>query len=275
MKASAGRTVVTGFGAIAEPPRTPGSRRDIWFKQMMDPEAHLEGLARMGVDVSVISSSTVIQNTAWADASTGLELDRRCNDMIADWVRRYPDRFVGTFTMPLKDPYLSLQEMERAVKQLGLRIANLPANVEGVYLGEPRFRPFWEAVNELGVIAFIHPDGVLDPWFQKYGLWNSVGQPIEEAKVMSSLIYEGVLEFVPRSEDRHGARRRLHAALPRPARPQRQEPPRHDGQHQPRAELVLEAVLLRHLHLRSGDARCADRAGRPRPHSDGFGLPGR
>ena len=90
LKASAGRTVVTGFGAIAEPPRTPGSRRDIWFKQMMDPEAHLEGLAKMGVDVSVISSSTVIQNTAWADASTGLELDRRCNDMIADWVRRYP-----------------------------------------------------------------------------------------------------------------------------------------------------------------------------------------
>jgi aminocarboxymuconate-semialdehyde decarboxylase len=197
VKASAGRTVVTGFGAIAEPPRTPGSRRDIWFKQMMDPEAHLEGLAKMGVDVSVISSSTVIQNTAWADASTGLELDRRCNDMIADWVRRYPDRFVGTFTMPLKDPYLSLQEMERAVKQLGLRIANLPANVEGVYLGEPRFRPFWEAVNDLGVIAFIHPDGVLDPWFQKYSLWNSVGQPIEEAKVMSSLIYEGVLESFP------------------------------------------------------------------------------
>jgi len=41
-------------------------------------------------------------------------LDRRCNDMIADWVRRYPGRFVGTFTMPLKDPYLALQEMERA-----------------------------------------------------------------------------------------------------------------------------------------------------------------
>ena len=105
-KASAGRTVVTGFGAIAEPPRTPGSRRDIWFKQMMDPEAHLEGLDKMGVDVSVISSSTVIQNTAWANSGTGLALDRRCNDMIADWVRRYPGRFVGTFTMPLQDPYL-------------------------------------------------------------------------------------------------------------------------------------------------------------------------
>ena len=275
LKASAGRTVVTGFGAIAEPPRTPGSRRDIWFKQMMDPEAHLEGLAKMGVDVSVISSSTVIQNTAWADASTGLELDRRCNDMIADWVRRYPDRFVGTFTMPLKDPHLSLQEMERAVKQLGLRIANLPANVEGVYLGEPRFRPFWEAVNELGVIAFIHPDGVLDPWFQKYSLWNSVGQPIEEAKVMSSLIYEGVLESFPdlKIVMAHGGgyMPHYHGRLDRNVKNR----PDTMANIKPRAELVPEAVLLRHLHLRSGDARCADRTGRRRPHSDGFGLPGR
>lgn len=197
LKMSAGRTVMSGFGAAVEPRPTPGSRRELWYRQMMEPEAHLEGVSRMGVDVSVISSSTVIQNTAWADAHTGLELDRRCNDMIADWVRRYPDRFVGTFTMPLKDPHLALREMERAVNQLGLRIANLPANVEGVYLGEPTFRTFWETVNELGVIAFIHPDGVRDPWFQKYSLWNSVGQPVEEAKVMSSLIYEGILESFP------------------------------------------------------------------------------
>ena len=54
----------------------------------------------------------------------------RCNDMIADWVRSFPGKFVGTFTMPLKDMHLSLQEMERAVKQLGLKIANLPANVK-------------------------------------------------------------------------------------------------------------------------------------------------
>ncbi len=45
LKVSSGRTVTTGFGAIAELPRTPGSRREQWYRQMMDPEAHLEGLA--------------------------------------------------------------------------------------------------------------------------------------------------------------------------------------------------------------------------------------
>src|SRR5581483_2949709 len=39
--------------------------------------------------------------------------------------------------------------------------------------------------------------GVTDPHFQKYALWNGVGQPIEETLVIASLIYEGILEFFP------------------------------------------------------------------------------
>jgi aminocarboxymuconate-semialdehyde decarboxylase len=197
LKMTAGRTVTTGFGTQPEIPRPPGSIREQRYTQMMVPEAHIEGMSKMGVDMSVISSSTVIQWTGWAAPPVQLDLDRRINDMIADWVRRFPDRFVGCFSIPLKDLRLAIGEMERAVRQLGMRVANLPSNVEGVYLGEPHFRPFWEAANDLGVIGFIHPDGVQDLWFQKYSLWNSVGQPIEEAKVMSSLIYEGVLESFP------------------------------------------------------------------------------
>jgi aminocarboxymuconate-semialdehyde decarboxylase len=55
----------------------------------------------------------------------------------------------------------------------------------------------WDAVAERDLIAFIHPDGTKDLWFQQYSMWNSVGQPIEEAKLIASLIYEGVLEQRP------------------------------------------------------------------------------
>ena len=48
-----------------------------------------------------------------------------------------------------------------------------------------------------GLVAFVHPDGVTDPWFQDYSLWNSIGQPVEETKAMSSLIYEGVFDRWP------------------------------------------------------------------------------
>jgi len=92
---------------------------------------------------------------------------------------------------------MALAEMKRAVQGLGLRIANIPAEVRGIYLGDARFRPFWEAAQDLGVVIFMHPDGAKDPWFFQWGMWNSLGQSLEEAKFMASVIYEGILEVYP------------------------------------------------------------------------------
>jgi aminocarboxymuconate-semialdehyde decarboxylase len=44
----------------------------------------------------------------------------------------------------------------------------------------------------------MHPEGVRDPWFQRYALWNSAGQSIEETKCLTSLIYEGVMYKYPK-----------------------------------------------------------------------------
>jgi aminocarboxymuconate-semialdehyde decarboxylase len=74
---------------------------------------------------------------------------------------------------------------------------NAGSSYNGVYLGDPAYEPFWAAVNERGLTVWIHPEGVRDPWFQRYALWNSAGQSIEEAKVMTSLVYEGVLHRYP------------------------------------------------------------------------------
>jgi aminocarboxymuconate-semialdehyde decarboxylase len=44
----------------------------------------------------------------------------------------------------------------------------------------------------------MHPDGAKDPWFFQWGMWNSLGQSLEEAKFMASVLYEGILETYPR-----------------------------------------------------------------------------
>ncbi len=189
------------FGAFGERPEAarpePGSRMAAAHERMLHPELRLADMDERAVDVQVLSSSTVMQYTSWAEPSLQLELEARVNDTIAGLCRSRPDRFVGSFTLPLRDLSLAVGETERAVRELGLRVANLPAAVDGSYLGAPRFRPLWEAFRELGVVAFVHPDGVRDPWFQDYALWNSIGQSIEESKVMTSLILEGVLEDLP------------------------------------------------------------------------------
>ncbi len=189
------------FGAFGERPEAarpePGSRMAAAHERMLDVELRLADMDERGVDVQVLSSSTVMQYTAWADPEEQLTLEARVNDAISGLCRSRPDRLVGSFTLPLRDIGLAVGETERAVGELGLRVANLPAAVDGAYLGAPRFRPLWEAFRDLGVVAFVHPDGVRDPWFQEYALWNSLGQSIEESKVIASLILEGVLEEMP------------------------------------------------------------------------------
>lgn len=190
-KASSNKTVFTGFGAAPAAAPRPGTEN--LMARILRPEAILEDMDARGIDQAVLTSSTVLQGTSWADPQTDAALCRRCNDTMAAWVKKYPDRFIGSAVLPLQDLSLSLTELER----LSFKVVNAGASYNGVYLGDPAYLPFWEVVHARGLVAWIHPEGVRDPWFQRYALWNSAGQSIEEAKVMASLIYEGVMHRFP------------------------------------------------------------------------------
>lgn len=194
LKASENRTVITGFGTTQSSARAGIGE---FFRKMLDPQAQIRDMDERSIERSVISASTVIQGTTWADPRTDHDLCRRCNDRTAEWVALHPQRFVGSFVLPLQDLARSLQEMDRAVGQLKLKVANISSSYKGVYMGAPHYHPFWEAVQAMDVPVWIHPEGIRDLWFQNYALWNSAGQSIEETKVMASLVYEGVMEKFP------------------------------------------------------------------------------
>jgi aminocarboxymuconate-semialdehyde decarboxylase len=59
-------------------------------------------------------------------------------------------------------------------------------------------RPFWAKAEELGSVIYLHPAGITDKRYEKHQLWNSIGQPLEEAMGMASLFYEGVLDAFPK-----------------------------------------------------------------------------
>lgn len=190
-------SVQTGFGKRPFPRPGDGSGKGEVYSRMAAPAAHIEHMNATGIGASVISVSSVLQNTWWADADADLRMTRQLNDMIANWTALHPSRFIGSFTLPMTNVDNMLSELERATDQLNLSVVSLPASINGEYLGESRFSPLWEAIAERKVVAFIHPHGASDPWFQKYRMWNSIGQSIEEVKVMSSLIYEGTLDTHP------------------------------------------------------------------------------
>jgi aminocarboxymuconate-semialdehyde decarboxylase len=193
-EASANKTVFTGFGATPAKAPRPGTQQAV--ERMFDAASILEDLDARGIDIGVLTVSTVLQGTSWADPQTDLELCRRCNDQAVRWAAAYPKRFVGSFVLPLQDPGLAMAEMERCIG-MGLRVANVASSYNGVYVGAPAYHAFWQAIEKHAITAWIHPEGSRDPWFQQFALWNSLGQSIEEAKCMASMIYEGVMTKFP------------------------------------------------------------------------------
>ena len=190
--------VMSGFGTRPMPAAKPA---DGWRYQIQekvrDPAMQIADMDKFGIGKHVISLIAVSCNTDWAEPQEAAAMNRHANEMNAEWVRKNPDRFVGSFTLPLQDMDLAMKEFDHAVNKLKLRVASVSSNCRGDYLGEQKFRAFWEAVHSEKLAVFIHPHGMNDMRLQKYFLWNGIGQPIEETRVMTSLIFEGVLDAYP------------------------------------------------------------------------------
>ncbi len=194
-QASTNQTVFTGFGANPVNEPRPGAKA--LLQRMFDPQAILQDMDQRGIDISVLTASTVLQGSSWADAELDLSLCQRNNAQAAQWQADHPTRLVGSMVLPMQDPARAIAELIRCHETLGLRVLNLGSSYNGLYLGDPVFHGFWAEVESRGLTVWIHPEGVRDPWFQRYALWNSLGQSIEEAKCMASLIYEGVMTQFP------------------------------------------------------------------------------
>src|SRR5690606_18422627 len=62
----------------------------------------------------------------------------------------------------------------------------------------PRLAPFWEAVEDLGAVVFIHPTGFTHPdRFTDHYFFNTIGHPLESTICVGRLIFDGVMERHP------------------------------------------------------------------------------
>ena len=165
--------------------------------QLTSVEQRIKDMDRMGIDIQAVSPSPTYYY--WAEPELGRECARLINNRIAEVVAARPDRFVGLGTVPLQAPELAVAELERLVKELGLKGVEIGTNVAGLELSDPRFRPFFAKVQELDVMIFMHPAGFTHGQrLAEHYFINVIGNPLDTTVAISHMIFGGVLESYPR-----------------------------------------------------------------------------
>jgi aminocarboxymuconate-semialdehyde decarboxylase len=151
--------------------------------------------ARAGID-GVVLSPWVPLLYPDAEPAACLERCRIQNEALARIVAEHPDRVAALGAVPLQDPELAAAELHQLRRHQGLAGVEVGASVRGLYLGEPRFEPFWEAAVETGSVVFIHPTtrGFGGRAFSEHYLWNTVGNPLETTIVAAQMTMAGVME---------------------------------------------------------------------------------
>lgn len=140
-----------------------------------------------------------------ATPERGRELARVANDAMAEMVAKHPDRLPGfVAALPFHDVESAAAEMKRAIETLGARGIQIYTNVNGVPLDDPKFEPFFAAMEKYDLPIWLHPARTAS--LQDYAsekvsrleMWWCFGWPYETSVAMSRLVLAGVFDRYPK-----------------------------------------------------------------------------
>ena len=110
-----------------------------------------------GIDMEIVSYTNPTQYIAAEDA---VNIAKAANDTLYGLIKPYPTRFRGFATLPWSDPQAAAEEMRRTAKEygfVGTLISGRP-QTGNVFLDDRMYDPIWEALTELDLPIYIHPN---------------------------------------------------------------------------------------------------------------------
>ena len=125
-------------------------------------DTRLREMDKHGVEMMILSlNAPAVQ--AIHDVKTAIDVARQANDVLADHVRKRPERFAAFAALPMQDPDAArrrtdaLRQGARLRRRAGQRIFQIGTPDNVTYYDLPQYRPFWRAVEALDVPFYLHP----------------------------------------------------------------------------------------------------------------------
>jgi aminocarboxymuconate-semialdehyde decarboxylase len=133
-----------------------------------------------------------------------VELARIANDEMAEWVAKYPKRFISAIAnLPLNHMDAAMKEADRAISKLGFKGIQIFTSIQGNPLSSEEFFPLYKMMVDFDLPIWIHPlrRSSTPDYPTESGSFHQIfsifGWPYETTMAMTRLVFAGIFEKFP------------------------------------------------------------------------------
>jgi predicted TIM-barrel fold metal-dependent hydrolase len=167
-----------------------------------DAKAWLAFLRDANVEASVLYPTNGLAYGLIKDREWATVLARGYNTFLYEkFLKADPKRLKGMALIPVQDISEAVKELRRAMKELGMVGAILPAAGLRRPLGEAYYNPLYEEAQKLGCMLAVHgapAQGLGFDFFERLVEARALSHPFAQMIQLTSIVLSGVLERFPR-----------------------------------------------------------------------------
>jgi 6-methylsalicylate decarboxylase len=165
--------------------------------QAWSPEISLSFMDEAKIDIAILSIST--PGIQLLDRQKGRDLARRCNELSASLISKYPARFGAFAAIPMGSHIDDArEEVIYALDVLKMDGVVLFTNSNGIYLGDPTLRPLFAELQKRKAVVYVHPNASPDLIAHSLGITdNLIDFPADTTRAVAELHYRGTFAATP------------------------------------------------------------------------------
>lgn len=173
----------------------------------MDPEVRLEQMAKYGIDKQILTIGMPglnVSHTREVSDKNVVSLAKIANDSLQRISEKYPDNFAGVAEVPITSEENfgeALDEIDRAINELGLKGIQLYTLTSGTPLEDKLFHPIYSKALKYDIPVLLHPTNLpgdgYNEYQREYKMNIIFGWPFETSIAMSRLAFSGTFDKFP------------------------------------------------------------------------------
>jgi uncharacterized protein len=173
----------------------PGS-----FRRNTGPAEWVEFMDDIGLESAVLYTTAGLSYGKITNRDWAIAVARAYNDWLYETYLQYSSRFKGIALIPLQEPDAAVEELRRAVRDLGMVGAMMPTTGLKAHLGSKEYWPVYEEADRLGCCLAVHGGAHSGLGMDDMNVYTPVpalGHPFGLLINFAGIVFNGVLERYP------------------------------------------------------------------------------